>query len=87
MQNLFLELTLLISLATIVYLMSAALPRIEDKKEGEDSAAGSKRSSLPLDKLDEVLVRMKDKFLRKMKVIVMKADNLISKQLRSKKDL
>jgi len=87
MQNLFLELTLLVSLATIVYLMSAALPRIEDKKEEGDGAAGSKRSSLPLDKLDEVLVKMKDKFLRKMKVIVMKADNLISKQLRSKKDL
>ena len=85
MQNLFLELTLLVSLATIVYLMSAAIPRIEDKKEEEDNG-GSKRSSLPLDKLDEVLLKFKDKFLRKMKVFVMKIDNLISKQLRSKKD-
>ena len=85
MQNLFLELTLLISLAVIVYLMSAAIPRIEDKKE-EDDSGGSKRSSLPLDKLDEVLLRTKDKLLRKTKVLVMKVDNLISKQLRSKKD-
>ncbi len=85
MQNLFLELTLLVSLATIVYLMSAAIPRIEDKKEEEDNG-GSKRSSLPLDKLDEVLLKFKDKFLRKMKVFVMKIDNFISKQLRSKKD-
>ena len=85
MQNLFLELTLLISLAVIVYLMSAAIPRIEEKKE-EDDNGGSKRSSLPLDKLDEVLLRTKDKLLRKTKVLVMKVDNLISKQLRSKKD-
>lgn len=85
MQNLFLELTLLVSLAIIVYLMSAALPRIEDKKE-EDNEGGSRRSSLPLDKLDRVLIKLKDKFLRKMKVLVMKTDNLISKQLRSRKD-
>lgn len=84
MQNLFLELTLLISLAIIVYLMSAALPRMEDKKESEEGEG--KRSTLPLEKLDEVLLRTKDKVLRKMKVVVMKADNLISKQLRSKKE-
>jgi len=58
---------------------------LEDKKEGDDG--GSKRSSLPLDKLDEVLLKAKDKFLHKMKVLVMKADNLISKQLKSKKNL
>ena len=86
MQNLFLELTLLISLAVIVYLMSAAIPRIEDKKEEENDGGSSRRSSLPLDKFDEVLLRIKDKFLRKMKVMVMKIDNLISKQLRSKKE-
>lgn len=86
MQNLFLELTILVSLAIIVYLMSAALPRVEDKKEEEDSVGVSKRSSLPLDKLDEVLLRFKDKFLRKMKVFVMKVDNFISKQLKSKKN-
>ncbi|MCR4261120.1 MAG: hypothetical protein NUV96_02225 [Candidatus Colwellbacteria bacterium] len=85
MQNLFLELTLLVSLAIIVYLMSAALPRIEDRKEENDNG-GTKRSSLPLDKLDEALLRIKDKFLRKVKVVVMKVDNLISKQLRAKKD-
>ena len=85
MQSLFLELTLLVSLAVIVYLMSAAIPRIEDEKKEDDG--GSKRSSLPLDKLDEVLLKAKDKFLHKMKVLVMKADNLISKQLKSKKNL
>ena len=86
MQNLFLELTLLVSLAIIVYLMSATVPRIEDKKEVEDGGGTPKRSSLPLDKLDEALLRFKDKLLRKMKVFVMKIDNFISKQLRSKKN-
>jgi len=84
MQSLFLELSLLTSLAVIVYLMSAALPRIEED-EGDDNAE-SKRASLPLDKLDQLLLRTKDKFLRRMKVFVMKADNLISRQLKGKKD-
>ena len=83
MQNLFLELSLLISLAVIVYLMAAAVPRIEEEEtEGDDK----KRSSLPLDKLDDFLIRNRDKFLRRMKVLVMKTDNLISKQLKSKKE-
>ena len=73
------------SLAIIVYLMSAALPRIEDRKE-ENENSGIKRSSLPLDKLDEALLKIKDKFLRKVKVVVMKVDNFISRQLRAKKD-
>ena len=83
MQNLFLELSLLISLAIIVYLMAAAVPRIEEEETGDDD---KKRSSLPLDKLDDFLIRNRDKFLRRMKVLVMKADNLISKQLKSKKE-
>jgi len=84
MQNLFLELTLLISLAIIVYLMSAALPRIEEE-EDEEGESAAKRSNLPLDKLDDLLIRGKDKLLRKMKVLVMKADNFISKQLKGRK--
>ncbi|MEX2054244.1 MAG: hypothetical protein WD883_01750 [Candidatus Colwellbacteria bacterium] len=84
MQNLFLELTLLVSLAIIVYLMSAALPRIEEEDEGgEESEA--KRSTLPLDKLDQLLIKAKDKFLRKVKVVIMKADNFISRQLKGRK--
>ena len=83
MQILFLELVILISLAVIVYLMAAAVPRVEEKplKEGE-----VRRSSLPLDKLDNFLIRMKDKLLRRTKVLVMKVDNFISKQLKSRRD-
>ncbi|MDP3953283.1 MAG: hypothetical protein Q8P99_00445, partial [bacterium] len=66
-------------------LMSAALPRIEEEEDKGDDP-GTKRSSLPLDKLDQLLIKAKDKFLRKMKVVVMKADNFISKQLRGRKN-
>lgn len=85
MQTLFLELTLLISLAIIVYLMAAAVPRIQDQEiEGEEGSG--RRSNLPLDKLDNFLINLKDKSLRRMKVVIMRADNFISKQLKSRKD-
>ena len=84
MQHLFLELVLLISFAIIVYLMAAAIPRLEETKK--DGSEGIERRDLPLDKLDEFLIKAKDKSLRKLKILVMKADNLISKQLKSKKE-
>lgn len=82
MANLILELIATISLAIIVYLMAAAVPRIEEDQEGKPV----QRVSLPLEKLDNFLLRVKDKLLRRTKVLVMKADNFISKQLKSKKD-
>ncbi|PIR97723.1 MAG: hypothetical protein COT89_03030 [Candidatus Colwellbacteria bacterium CG10_big_fil_rev_8_21_14_0_10_42_22] len=81
MFSLILELLVMISLAIVVYLMAAAVPRLEDK-ESEDKSSGT---SLPLDKLDNFLLKLKDKFLRRVKVLVMKTDNLISEQLKSKK--
>lgn len=81
MADLFLELTVLASLAVIVYLMAAAVPRIEEEQEEEKTA----KINLHLDRLDSFLVRAKDKFLRRMKVLVMRFDNFISRQLRPKK--
>ncbi|MBU2101212.1 hypothetical protein KKH05_00605 [Patescibacteria group bacterium] len=82
MANLILELLVMTSLAIVVYLMAAAVPRLEDKDE-EDRGNG--RTSLPLEKLDNFFLKMKDKLLRRTKILVMKADNFISKQLKSKK--
>lgn len=81
MANLILELTVMVSLAIIVYLMAAAVPRVEEK-EGEEKL---QRTTLPLDKLDDFLIKVKDKLLRRTKILVMKIDNFISRQLRSKK--
>jgi hypothetical protein len=84
MQTLFLEITLLVSLAVIVYLMAAAVPRVEDKKVEEEGNGELRNSGLHFDKLDKFLLKLKDKSLRRLKVMVMKTDNLISKHLKSK---
>ena len=85
MQTLFLELTLLVSLAVVVYLMAAAVPRVEDKKhEDSNGIEGNLISGVHFDRLDKFLLKAKDKLLRRLKVMVMKTDNLISKQLKNK---
>jgi len=86
MQTLFLELTLLVSLAIVVYLMAAAVPRVEGKADEEKEQDSTRRTGHHFDKLDKTLLKVKDKFLRKLKIVVLKADNFISKQLKSKKD-
>ena len=82
MANLILELTVMVSLAIIVYLMAAAVPRIEEK---EEEGGKTQRTALPLDKLDNFLIKLKDKLLRRTKILLMKIDNFISRQLKAKK--
>lgn len=83
MYELILQIILMISLAVVVYLMAIAVPRIE---ETEDTKDGNGKSSLPLDKLDAMLGRAKDKTLRRLRVVVMRADNFISRQLNNKEE-
>jgi hypothetical protein len=82
MANLILELIVMVSLAIIVYLMAAAVPRVEEKEEGEERL---QRTTIPLAKLDNLLIKVRDKLLRRTKIMVMKIDNFISRQLRSKR--
>jgi hypothetical protein len=82
MASLILELIIMVSLAIIVYLMAAAVPKME---EGQEAGEKSPRTILPLHKLDSFLIRIRDKLLRRTKIVVMKIDNLISRQLKSKK--
>lgn len=83
MYELILQLVLMLSLAVVVYLMAVAIPRVEETK-----AKNSNNSStnLPLEQLDDFLNSVKDKLLRRLKVFVMKVDNLISRQLNNKKE-
>ena len=83
MYELILELILMTSLAVVVYLMAIAIPRVE---ESEEKKNGNGTTSIPLDKLDEMLGRAKDKVLRRLKVFVMKTDNFISRQLNNKEE-
>lgn len=73
----------MLSLAVVVYLMASAIPRIE---ETETKKSNNSSTNLPLERLDVFLNTLKDKALRRLKVVVMKTDNLISKQLNNKKE-
>lgn len=69
------------SLGFIVYLFARALPRIS---ENEQAAAGKPdyfdkmMKKLPLGKIDSAINLFLGKILRKMKVILMKVDNLMN---------
>ena len=83
MYELILQLVLMASLAVIVYLMALAVPRVNDS---DGKGNGSDNSPLPLDKIDTLLNGLKDKILRRVKIVLMKTDNLISKQLNNKEE-
>jgi large-conductance mechanosensitive channel len=83
MYELILQIILMLSLAAIVYLMALAVPRLEETEKKKNSNGNA---SLPLEKLDTLLDGVKDKLLRRLKVVVMRTDNFISKQLNNKKE-
>ncbi len=85
MYDLFIQTALMISLGVIVYLVALTLPRIpvEEKTvlNGSDAKKRTLTNVLRLDEIDNRLKALKDKTLRRIKVLIMKADNFISKRL------
>ncbi len=88
MYDLFIQTTLIVSLGVIVYLVAAAAPRVQDSDEVSDRTNFKARFGeiIPLDRLDNWFNTANDKVLRKLKVIVMKVDNFISKRLNNNRD-
>ncbi len=88
MYDLFVQTILIISLGVIVYLVAAAAPKIQDSDEAlrEGNFKARFGEIIPLDRLDTWLNATKDKWFRKLKVIVMKVDNFISKRLNNNGD-
>jgi hypothetical protein len=88
MYDLFIQTTLIASLGVIVYLVAAATPRVQDSDEDLTRTNFKVRFGeiIQLDRLDTWLNMAKDKGLRKLKVVVMKVDNFISKLLNNNRD-
>ncbi len=84
MYDLILQLILMVSLGIVVYLMAAAVPRVEEGSKEEN--VKNNTIHLSLDKMDVFLNRLKDRSLRRLKVLVMKTDNFISKQLNKEEE-
>lgn len=88
MYDLFIQTTLIVSLGIIVYLVASAAPRIQDSDDTLTAPNFKARFGeiIPLDRLDVWLNAAKGKWLRRLKVIVMKVDNFISKRLNNNGD-
>ena len=82
MYDLVLQIAFMGSIGVIVYLMALAIPRVQDGPyEGKSGIIGRLASKLPLHKLDESVKSYKDKLLRRLKVIILRLDNFISRRI------
>jgi len=72
------------SLGMAVIVIARALPRVEDEMVAKRSVKGrieSLISKMPLDRMDETLNIFFHKILRRLKVVILKADNIVSSKL------
>ena len=89
MYNFILQTAIFTSLAALIYLAAATLPRLTDKPEEAKPVRSLSGwlSFLPLEKMDNKLNALLERFLRRVKLVVMKLDNFLSRQLgKFKKD-
>lgn len=84
MYDLILQLSLVISISTIIYLLARSIPRVKD----EDFAVISTPSyfdqlvsKIPISKIDAWFNMFMAKFLRRLRIIVLKFDNLLHRQI------
>jgi hypothetical protein len=83
MYNFILEIMLFASAGVIILLLTRAVPRVEDEG-AEHHAPGivdQVLRKIPLQKIDERLNSLFEKFLRRMKLFSMRFDNFINTRL------
>src|SRR3989344_7620936 len=85
MYDFLLQTLVFVSLGIVVFLMARALPRVREQIDQPAPAIGDKvknlMSRIPLSKMDASLNGMLSKFLRKIRVLVLKLDNFIHDRL------
>jgi hypothetical protein len=76
------------ALTVAVYLMARALPRVteDDSKISPLEYLEKILSRLPVTKVDRLINLRLEKFLRKVRVMILRLDNLIHHYLNSKKE-
>jgi len=84
--DLVLELTLILGLGVVVYLIAVAAPRVQDDRYFVDHPVKGWVRRLPLEHIDNFISGITDKTLRRVKIWILKADNFVSKHLNSHKD-
>jgi len=85
MYDLFLQIVFMGSLGVIIYIMALSIPRLDyaDKPIGKIKQV---LSNIPLHKIDHFLTGYKERILRRIRLITLKLDNLISSSLHKSKE-
>lgn len=83
MYDFILQLAMVISLGVIVYLLARAIPRVPDEEPTAIRQSYFDRwlESVSLLRLDEKVSRVLANFLRRLRIIVLKFDNLLHRHL------
>ncbi len=73
----------MVSLGTMIYLVARAMPRVTEipKIEPAKDYFDKLVKKFPLEKADMLVTLWTEKFLRKLKIVILKLDNLLSKHL------
>ncbi len=78
MYDFLVQIILIISLSVIIYLFARALPRLTEVADKKANVLDRVIGKLPLEKMDSAFASFSERFLRKAKILVMKADHLIN---------
>ncbi len=83
MYNFILQISLMASLGIMVYLFARGVSRVSDsiEEDAQKSKFDKLIDFLPLEKIDLVINEYFEKILRKIKLILMKLDNVVSNRL------
>ncbi|MCL5006819.1 MAG: hypothetical protein M1153_01575 [Patescibacteria group bacterium] len=79
MYSFIINLALILAFGVMVYVLSLGLPRV-NASEAEDKRK-KPWEKIPLDEIDQAIQKSLDKILRRLKVVVLKADNFITSKL------
>jgi hypothetical protein len=84
MYNFILQFLIMTSLAIIIYLVARATPRIDENivfSKSKNSFFDNIAYKLPLEKIDLISSNLLEKLLRRVKIIILKIDNILTKKL------
>ena len=79
------ETIIFLGIGVVIFILARALPRIEDEtapRVSQKNKLVSVVQNIPLDKIDGVIKLAVHKTLRKTKIIISKADNLVTEKMK-----
>jgi len=81
-----LETVIFVGIGALILILARALPKVEDETTAGHLRRGRMNGvfkKIPLDKIDDSLNLVFHKILRKIRIVIMKADNAVTKKLKN----